>query len=459
VRGALLAAVFAAGCSSGAAATPRADAGAPSTASATSSASATTSESAAAPTASAPFVRLHTLPAGTRLFPVESALVACADDCRVPKGAAHAPPKTWLVTRAHADEDPTLWFEGAYRGLTRDATDRMPEPVRAAYFGRWPDDLRAAIRHPWDARTGRGLPVVTRASEGWKEGGLDEGLPQRWPFWGELTDADDAAIALAPFRPGARSTAGGGGPLVIVDAAGEQAARWDGRAWTTLDRPFRACFDAERLTNGATLLLTDLGPFLLSKDGAFTPALPRDAQRLAIGVETLLAFTIDGEPWLGARGQVATDVFAPAARGALEVAHAARRGPVPRAPIALDAMPAPTELEDACATPFVVLEARIRDQGWTPVTTLEALAGHAELQGALTFVAFTRGGARTFGAQASTVDAARALVAAYTSARRRSPPIVCLDAAAHATTGATPAKGVVRYVVNLRVGFVVREIW
>ena len=309
----------------------------------------------------------------------------------------------------------------------------MPDPVRATYSGRWPDDLRAAIRHPWDARTGRGLPVVTRAGSRWKEGGLDEGFPQHRQFTSELDEADDAAIAVAPFRPGPRSTSGGGGPLVISDGTGEALARWDGRSWTVIGRPYHVCLGAERLANGATLLLTNLGPFLLSKDGAFSPALPADVQRRNGNDQTLLAVTVDREPWIVARADAATELFAPVVPRSLAVAEPRRRRDVERAPIALDAMPAPADLDDACATPFVILEARIRDQGWTPGATIEALAGHAELQGALTFVSFTRGGARTFGAQSSSVEAARSLVVAFSSARRRSPPIVCLDAAAHTT--------------------------
>jgi hypothetical protein len=420
------------------------------------SASAAPAPSAAPPAAA--YALIHAFPARTLLFGVETAVIACEAECIVPQDKKAPAPKVYLVTKDKTEEDKSLDLEAAYKavrpGLRRENLNAMNQPVHGVYWGRYPKDLRAVLDSPFD-RSGDNMHPLGRSGKGWHYGAnWDHAQYDR-----RTPPSLDDAVLHAPFYPGKWATWGSGGPAVIT-AGGEQnhVAAWDGKAWKQTDAPFREVFSSYRLTSGATVFATDKGPFLYSTKGELTrvdlPGVKLDGATFEDGAVS--AWPVDGAIWFGVKGADDTKVFAPTSDAFAAAPEPPAEKPTTRRErkdTDLDEMPAPTNLSDACKTPFVVLATPPANiYGWTPTETLVALKGHFELQDDVTFVTYRRVGVQYFGAQTKTADEARRIVD-LVKERKMKPQLACLDALAHTAIGAEPAKGVTLLRINVGAGF------
>ena len=208
------------------------------------------------------------------------------------------------------------------------------------------------------------------------------------------------------------------------------------------------------------MFATDKGPFLYSTKGELTrvdlPGVKLDDANSE--AEAMTAWPVDGAIWFGVRGADDSKVFAPTGDAFAAAPEPPAEKPRERRKASdgdLDEMPAPTNLSDACKTPFVVLATPpANEYNWRPSATLPALAGHFELQDDVTFVTYRRGGVLYFGAQTKTADEARQ-IADLVKERQLKPQLACLDAVAHSALGAEPAKGVQLLRVNVGAAFFV----
>lgn len=109
-------------------------------------------------------------------------------------------------------------------------------------------------------------------------------------------------------------------------------------------------------------------------------------------------------------------------------------------------IPQPTNLSEACTTPFVMLASNDQPSYVFSAST-QAFYGKTELQDA-SFVQFSRDGSTYFGLQTKTHEQAKKAVEIGKAAKLH-PQLTCLDALGHIPDPVDPPKGARVYFVNL----------